>query len=106
MAILNLEDKRFFDAAINTPVPILIDFWAEWCFPCKTMLPILEDLSETEDIVVAKVNVDDLPELAEGITSIPTMRVYVNGEVVKEIVGAKPKPALLVELQEFLKEDA
>ena len=107
MAILTLAPQTFAPAT-NTPIPVLVDFWAEWCAPCKMILPILEELSTEiqNDVIIAKVNVDDNPELAEGITSIPTMRVYVNGEIVKEFTGAKTKPALLAELKEFLSENS
>lgn len=104
MSIINL-DVYTFDLALNTADrPVLVDFWAEWCQPCKMMLPILEEISAefSDKLVVAKVNIDTEPELAEGLSSVPTLRVYVGDRIVKEIVGAKPKRALLDELKEFI----
>lgn len=102
MTIIDLTTETFDDYVQNMS-PVLVDFWAEWCGPCKMMLPVLEQLSEdyAGRLYVAKVNVDSEPGLAEGMTSIPTMHLYVNGELVKEIVGAKPMKALLVELGEL-----
>ena len=85
---------------------VLVDFWAEWCGPCRAVAPILEEIASenSEKIKVVKLNTDEEPSLAMkyGITSIPTMNVYVNGQVVKTIIGAKPKPALLKELEAYL----
>lgn len=104
MSIINL-DVYTFDLALNTAdKPVLVDFWAEWCQPCRMMLPILEEIADefSDYFVVAKVNVDEEPELAEGLSSIPTLRLYSGDRIVKEIVGARPKRALLAELQEIL----
>ena len=102
--IHNLDSETFGQIIGGTTLPVVVDFWAEWCAPCKMMLPILEDLSEefADSLLVCKVNVDDEPELAEGLSSVPTLRVFVDGILVKEIVGAKPRRALLVELKDFI----
>ena len=86
--------------------PELVDFWAEWCGPCRMVAPVLDQIqSENPDkITIVKLNVDENPELAMKyqITSIPAMKVFRGGEVVKTVIGAKPKPALEADLAEFL----
>jgi thioredoxin 1 len=74
----------------------LVDFWAEWCGPCKMLTPVIEELAKEQDVRLLKINVDESPELAQalGINSIPVIMLYNSGEKLKHIVGAKPKPAL------------
>ena len=100
-----VSDASFADAVLMSDKPVVVDFWAEWCGPCKMIAPILEEIaSENEGIVIAKLNVDENPQTAAsyGITSIPTMNVFSGGQVVKTIIGAKPKAALLADLAEYL----
>jgi thioredoxin 1 len=100
-----ISDASFADDVLMSDKPVVVDFWAEWCGPCKMIAPILEEIaSENEGIVIAKLNVDENPQTAAsyGITSIPTMNVFSGGQVVKTIIGAKPKAALLADLAEYL----
>jgi|TARA_A100001037_G_C15069079_1_gene598504 thioredoxin 1 len=100
-----VSDASFSDDVLMSEKPVVVDFWAEWCGPCKMVAPILEEIaSENDSIVIAKLNVDENPQTAAdyGITSIPTMNIYSGGQVVKTIIGAKPKAALLADLAEYL----
>lgn len=101
----DVTDASFADDVLMSDKPVIVDFWAEWCGPCKMVAPILTEIAvENDGIVVAKLNVDENPQTAAsyGITSIPTMNVYKGGQVVKTIIGAKPKAALLADLADFL----
>ena len=92
---------------LDSARPVLVDFWAEWCGPCRMVSPILDELSVeyADKISIVKVNVDDEPELAQkyGITGIPALQVFKGGELVKSMVGAKPKNILLQDLADFIK---
>jgi thioredoxin 1 len=96
----------FENDVLNETKTVLVDFWAEWCGPCKMVAPILDQMSVefADKIEIVKVNVDENPELSEfyRVSSIPTMMVFQGGEPVKTMIGAKPKPALVKELEEYL----
>ena len=104
--ITTLTDSSFDEAVLASDKPLVVDFWAEWCGPCKMIAPILEELSGElgESIAFAKLNVDEAPEVARrnGVMSIPTLIVFRNGEPAKRIVGAKSKTALVEDLADFL----
>ena len=94
---------NFTEMVLNSEKPVLVDFWAEWCGPCRMVGPILDDIGVeyADKIEIVKVNVDEEPHLAAEyqITGIPAMKVFQNGKVIREMVGAKPKPALLADLE-------
>lgn len=104
--ITHVKDSDFDTEVLQSETPVLLDFWAEWCGPCKMVAPVLEEIASehADKITIAKVNVDENPEIARRyqILSIPTMSVFSGGEVVKSIVGAKPKAALLRDLEGYL----
>jgi thioredoxin 1 len=101
-----VTDDSFEADVLKNPKPVLVDYWAEWCGPCKMVAPVLDSIAEEhgDKLDIVKLNVDENPEVTRkyGILNIPTLGVFQNGEVVKELVGARSKSALLRELAEFL----
>ena len=93
-----------FNEAVSTNDLVLVDFWAEWCGPCKKLSPILDEISNETGLLVGKLNVDENPEKMQeySVHSIPTMVLFKSGQPVKTIVGAKPKHLLLKELSEWI----
>lgn len=101
MSVINITRNNFQNEIINSDKPVLLDFWAPWCGPCRMVGPILEEIAgKRSDIKIGKINVDEQPELASQfrVMSIPTLIVIKDGKIVNQSMGAKPKNAILTML--------
>ena len=98
MAEVTITEQNFEEEVINSPIPVLVDFWATWCGPCRMLAPIIEEIAEEYEgkVKVGKINVDEEAQLAIkfGVSSIPTVMVFKNGEVTDVSVGYRPKEQL------------
>ena len=101
MSAMIIDKNNFESEVLNSEKKVLLDFWAPWCGPCRMVVPMVEEIAkERPDIKVGKINVDENPELASrfGIMSIPTLMVIENGKIVSQVMGARPKDAILAML--------
>lgn len=103
---VNVSDETFEQEVLQSDIPVLVDFWAAWCGPCRMIAPILEEIAEekAKSLKVAKINVDENMRVAMqlGISSIPTLILYKNGQPVERIIGAQPKQRLLQQIEKHL----
>lgn len=97
MGVITLTNSNFDEVIATSTQPVLVDFWATWCGPCKMVSPIVDEIAAEEDVTVGKVNVDEEQELAQrfGVMSIPTLLVFEGGKLVNKAVGARPKDDIL-----------
>ena len=96
--VTTVDTQTFDEVVLQSDVPVLVDFWAAWCGPCRAIAPVLDQISAEQDgkLLIAKLNVDENPDIASryNISSIPAMKVFDKGEIVREIIGAMPKPQI------------
>ena len=101
-----LDNTNFEKEVLQSPIPILVDFWAEWCRPCLVIAPVLKEIGDENPgkIRIGKLNVDQFPDIAMkyNVASIPNMKVFKGGQIAEEIVGAQPKAQILKKLEKFL----
>jgi thioredoxin 1 len=106
MSAKSVTTATFQADVLDNPKPVMVDFWAEWCGPCRMVSPILDEIAAeySDKIDIVKVNVDEEPELAMkyGVTGIPMMAVFQGGSIAKQMVGARPKVAIVEDLASFL----
>jgi thioredoxin 1 len=105
-AIKTVTDETFDSAVLNNPRPVIVEYWAQWCGPCHQLAPVLEAIAaeHSDRVDVVKLNIDENPAAYQksGVLAVPTMNVFSGGEIVRQVVGAKPKSALLRDFADFL----
>jgi thioredoxin 1 len=105
-AIKTVTDETFDRAVLNNPRPVIVEYWAQWCGPCHQLAPVLEAIAQDYSgrVDVVKLNIDENPAAYQksGVLAVPTMNVFSGGEIVKQVIGAKPKSALLRDFADFL----
>jgi thioredoxin 1 len=106
MAVINVTDATFAEVVLKSAKPVVVDYWADWCAPCRQLSPIIEELAnelgDKVTFVKMDTNTSTQTPIQQGVMSLPTIQVFLGGEVIKQFVGAKPKSAFVKALQEFI----
>ena len=106
MATVDVTDATFDSVVLQSPKPVLVDYWADWCAPCKQIAPVIEELSNTygDRMVFAKLDTNDNPQVpvAQGILGLPTLQIFVDGQLVSSMPGGKTKASLIKAIEQYL----